>query len=112
MDTLDAVESTTGGLDAKAEKIIHARTMIAPSKHTPAWLLINVKAVFCVLSAAASGTGDIAVYMYSLKNLPYTVKIITKDNIVINIEPSKVTAHNGIDSRKPVLLGLSRKVCI
>lgn len=36
MDTLDAVESTTGGLDEKAEKMIHASTMIAPSRHTPA----------------------------------------------------------------------------
>lgn len=36
MDTLDAVESTTGGLDAKAEKMIQASTMIAPSRHTPA----------------------------------------------------------------------------
>ncbi len=65
MDTLDAVVSTTGGLDAKAEKIIHESTMMAPSKHTPAKLLINVKAIFCVLSpaAAASGIGDIAVYI-------------------------------------------------
>ncbi len=36
MDTLDAVESTTGGLDAKAEKMIQAKTIIAPSRHTPA----------------------------------------------------------------------------
>lgn len=62
-------------------------------------------------AAAASGIGDIAVYMYSLKNLPYTVRIITKDKIVINIDPSKVTAHNGIDSRKPVLLTASTISC-
>ena len=36
MDTLDAVESTTGGLDAKTEKIMQESTIMAPSKHTPA----------------------------------------------------------------------------
>ena len=62
--------------------------------------------MFCVLSpaAAASGIGEMAVYIYNLKNLPYTVKIITNDNIVINIDPNSVTAHKGIDSRNPVLL--------
>ena len=36
MDTDDAVESTTGGLDVKAEKMIQAKTIMAPSRHTPA----------------------------------------------------------------------------
>ena len=72
MDTDEAVESTTGGLDAKAEKMIQASTMIAPSRHTPAQLFIKVNAMFWVLSpaAAASGIGEIAVYIYILKNLP------------------------------------------
>ena len=58
-------------------------------------------------AAAASGIGEMAVYIYNLKNLPYTVKIITNDSIVINIDPNSVTAHKGIDSRKPVLLTAS-----
>ena len=58
-------------------------------------------------AAAASGIGEMAVYIYNLKNLPYTVKIITNDNIVINMDPNSVTAHKGIDSKNPVLLTAS-----
>lgn len=36
MDTADAVESMTGGAEAKAEKITHASSMMAPSRQTPA----------------------------------------------------------------------------
>ena len=53
------------------------------------------------------GMGAMAVYIYNLKNLPYTVRIITNDNIVINIDPNSVTAHKGIDSKNPVLLTAS-----
>ena len=58
-------------------------------------------------AAAARGIGEMAVYIYNLKNLPYTVKIITNDNIVINMDPNSVTAHKGIDSKNPVLLTAS-----
>lgn len=62
-------------------------------------------------AAAASGIGEIAVYIYNLKNLPYTVKIITNDSIVMNIDPNSVTAHKGIDSKNPVLLTASMISC-
>ena len=45
--------------------------------------------------------GARAVYIYSLKNLPYTVIIIIKDNTVIKRPPISVTAHNGILSKNP-----------
>ena len=45
--------------------------------------------------------GAIAVYIYSLKNRPYTVKIIMKESTHTNRPPIKVTAHNGIDSKNP-----------
>ena len=50
-----------------------------------------------------SGIGDIAIYIYILKNLPYTVNIIMNDKTVINNPPINVTAHKGIDSKKPQL---------
>ena len=50
---------------------------------------------------ADSGTGAMAVYRYSLKNRPYTVIIITKESTVISSPPISVTAHNGMDSKKP-----------
>ena len=67
---------------------------------------MKVNAVFCVLSPAAAtkGIGDIAVYIYNLKNLPYTVRIITKESIVIKIDSSNVTAQRGMNSKNPVLL--------
>lgn len=70
---------------------------------------MKVNAVLCVLSpaAAAKGIGDIAVYIYNLKNLPYTIRIITKESIVIKIDQSNVTAQRGVDSRNPVLLTAS-----
>ena len=40
-------------------------------------------------------------YKYNLKNLPYTVNIITNDNTVTNSPPISVTAHNGIDLKNP-----------
>ena len=45
--------------------------------------------------------GAIAVYIYSLKNLPYTLIIIMNDITVINSPPISVTAHNGMLSQKP-----------
>jgi hypothetical protein len=62
--------------------------------------------MLCVGSPAkeARGTGAIAVYIYSLKNRPYTVIIMMKLSTVMNRPPSSVTAHKGIDAKKPVLL--------
>ena len=70
---------------------------------------MKVNAVFCVDSpaVAASGIGEIAVYIYILKNRPYTVKIMMNESIVMNMDPRRVTAHRGIDSRKPVLFTAS-----
>ena len=78
---------------------------IAPSKQTPVYDFKNVVPMLCVGSPAnvANGTGDNAVYKYNLKNLPYNVRIIINDNTVMNNPPIKVTAHNGIDSKKPQL---------
>ena len=39
--------------------------------------------------------------MYSFRNLLYTVRIITRDSTQMNREPSRVTAHRGMLSRKP-----------
>lgn len=47
------------------------------------------------------GIGANAVYKYNLKNLPYTVIIIINDKTVTTNPPINVTAHNGIDSKKP-----------
>ena len=47
------------------------------------------------------GIGAKAVYKYNLKNLPYTVIIIINDKTVTTNPPINVTAHNGIDSKKP-----------
>ena len=48
-----------------------------------------------------SGTGAMAVYKYSLKNLPYTDIIIMNDNTVMNSPPISVTAQRGMLSKKP-----------
>ena len=48
-----------------------------------------------------NGMGAIAVYIYSLKNLPYTLIIIMKDITVINRPPISVTAQSGMLSQKP-----------
>ena len=40
-------------------------------------------------------------YIYSLKNRPYTVIIIMKERTVINSPPISVTAHNGMLSKNP-----------
>ena len=40
-------------------------------------------------------------YIYSLKNRPYTVRIITKESTHTNRPPIRVTAHRGIDSKNP-----------
>ena len=55
--------------------------------------------------------GASAVYIYSLKNLPYTVIIRIKDITVINRPPISVTAHNGIDSKNPQLSMVSTISC-
>ena len=101
--TAAAFASTTGGELANNEKIIQERTIIAPSKHTAQYDLRKLLPIFCVGSPAKdeSGIGAIAVYRYNLKNRPYTVIIIMKDNTVINNPPINVTAHNGMDSKKP-----------
>ena len=57
------------------------------------------------------GTGARAVYIYSLKNLPYTVIIRIKDIMVINRPPISVTAHKGILSKKPQLSMVSTISC-
>ena len=48
-----------------------------------------------------------AVYIYSLNILPYTVRIMTNDNTVISRLPNKVTIHKGIDSSIPTASILS-----
>jgi len=50
-----------------------------------------------------SGIGASAVYIYNLKNLPYTVIMSRNDITVMNKPPMSVTAHNGILSKKPQL---------
>ena len=50
---------------------------------------------------AASGTGAIAVYIYILKNLAYTLMIMMNDSTVMKRLPISVTAHSGILSKKP-----------
>ena len=59
--------------------------------------------MFCVGSPAKAerGTGASAVYIYILKKRPYTLRIITKDSTQMNRPPISVTAHNGMDSKKP-----------
>lgn len=49
----------------------------------------------------ASGIGAIAVYIYSLKNLPYTVMMIMNDSIVMKSDPMMVTAQSGMLSKNP-----------
>ena len=49
----------------------------------------------------ASGIGAMAVYIYSLKNLQYTVMMMMNDIIVMKREPIMVTAHRGMLSKKP-----------
>ena len=63
--TTAADESTTGGLDAKTENMIQARTMIPPSSRTAQKLFINVYPTFCVGSPANvdKGIGAIAAYI-------------------------------------------------
>ena len=43
-------------------------------------------------------------YIYNLKNLPYTVRIKMNDNTVTKSPPNNVTAHKGILSKNPHLL--------
>ena len=50
-----------------------------------------------------SGIGASAVYIYNLKNLPYTVIMSRNDITVMNKPPMSVTAQSGIDSKKPQL---------
>ena len=45
--------------------------------------------------------GAMAVYIYSLNILPYTVRIMIKDSTVIRRLPSSVTIHKGMDSSIP-----------
>ena len=68
---------------------------------------------FCEGSPAKveSGTGARAVYIYSLKNLPYTVIIRIKDITVMNRPPMSVTAHRGMLSKKPQLSMVSTISC-
>ena len=93
---------TVGGEDANTENMIHDKTITAPSRQTAAYDFMKLTPILCVGSPAKDdkGIGAIAVYIYSLKNLPYTVSIITKDSTHIKREPISVTAHNGIDSKK------------
>ena len=88
---------------ANAENIIQARTITAPSKHTPTYDFINALPICDVPSPAndESGTGASAVYIYNLKNRPYTLIIIINDSTVINRLPSIVTSHNGMLAQKP-----------
>ena len=46
-------------------------------------------------------------YIYNLKNLPYTVRIKMNDNTVTKSPPNKVTVHKGILSKNPHLLTAS-----
>ena len=48
-----------------------------------------------------SGTGAMAVYIYILKNLPYTVNMIMKDSTVTKSDPMIVTAQRGMLSKNP-----------
>ena len=102
IDAAAADASTTGGEAANTENMIQDITITAPSRQTAAYDFMKLIPILCVGSPAKDdrGIGAIAVYIYSLKNLPYTVSIITKDSIHINREPIKVTAHSGIDSKK------------
>ena len=45
--------------------------------------------------------GAMAVAIYSLKNRLYTVRIRMRDMAQMNRLPSRVTAHRGMDSKKP-----------
>lgn len=63
-----------------------------------------------------SGIGASAVYIYNLKNLPYTVIMSRNDITVMNKPPMSVTAQSGIDSKKPQLsivsiISCGRVVC-
>ena len=53
------------------------------------------------LSACLAYANALSDALYSLKNLPYTVSIITKDSTHTSKLPMSVTAHRGIDSQKP-----------
>ena len=59
-----ASASTTGGLDANRLNMMHARTMIAPSRQTAAYDFRKLFPIFCVGCPAKveSGIGAIAVY--------------------------------------------------
>lgn len=51
-----------------------------------------------------------------MKNLPYTDIIIMNDSTVMNSPPMSVTAHSGIDSKKPqssmvVIISAGSVVC-
>jgi glutamate racemase len=48
-----------------------------------------------------SGIGAMAVYIYILKKRPYTERIMMNDSTQMNSPPMSVTAHRGIDSKKP-----------
>ena len=78
--TAAADASTTGGLDAKTENIIHASTIIAPSRSTAQKLFKNVLPTFCVGSPAKveSGIGVIAAYIKILQNQFFTEFCATK----------------------------------
>ena len=82
---------------------MQASTITAPSSKTAQQLFIKLLPTFCDGSPAKveRGIGASAVYIYSLKNRPYTVIIIMNDKTVINSPPISVTAHNGILSKKP-----------
>ena len=91
--------STDGAeLERKAEYIRQARTITAPSRQTPIYDFIKALPIEAVLSPAKdeSGRGDMAVYRYSLKNLPYTVSMRIKDMTVIKRLPIRETIHKGI----------------
>jgi len=77
--------------------------MIAPSRHTAAYPFKKALPILWLGSPAkeARGTGAIAVYKYSLKNLPYTDRIIMKESTVMNNPPMSVTAHSGMLAKKP-----------
>ena len=65
IEIADASASMLGEEPANLEKMIHAKTIIAPSKHTPIYDFKNVIAIDCVLSEADAdnGIGEIAVYI-------------------------------------------------
>ena len=67
-----AFASTTGGLAANSENIIHESIIITASKQTAVYPFKKLFPTFCVGSPPklAKAIGEIAVYKYILKNLP------------------------------------------